>query len=80
MLKTELENEIEKWKKRLDEKLPKTEEKDDDGKWILENARAYREDSEHFYKNEDLVQSFESLVWAWAFIEIGENLGHLKEK
>ncbi len=78
MLKNDLEQEIEKWNEKLDGKLPDVEPVEEDGEELLENALAYREDSKHFYEEEKLIESFESLVWAWAFIEIGERLDLLK--
>lgn len=78
MLSEELQQEIEKWTRRLDEKLPKLTPKNKPGEEILKNANAYRQDSNHFLENDDLIKSFESLVWAWALIETGEDLGHLK--
>ncbi len=78
MSNEELEKEIEKWTGRLDEKLPNVKPSDGAGKEILENAEAYREDSEHFHEEGNLVKSFESLIWAWAFVEIGEKFDHLK--
>lgn len=80
MLKNDLENEIEKWSKKLDEKLPKIEAKEDEGEELLENAKAYRTDSDHFYEEGELIQSYESLIWAWAFVEIGEKLDLLKSE
>lgn len=77
MLKNELEGEIEKWTEKLDGRLPKLDPVDDSGEKILENARAYRRDSKHFLENEDLIKGYESLIWAWAFVEIGEELEHL---
>lgn len=76
-LKNELEREIEKWSRNLDKKLPKIKPKDEPGEKILENAQAYRKDSEHFFEDDELIKSFEALIWAWAFIEIGENFNHL---
>ena len=76
-LKNDLREEIGKWTEKLDDRLPKLTAKDEEGEGILENAKAYREDSEHFYEEGHLIESYESLIWAWAFIEIGENLGHL---
>jgi hypothetical protein len=46
---------------------------------MLENARAYFSDSAHFLARSDLVRSFECLIWGWAFLEIGLQLGHLRE-
>lgn len=77
MLKNELKEEIEKWTEKLNERFPGLESKDNSGEEILENARAYRRDSEHFLEEGNLIQSYESLIWAWAFIEIGEKLNHL---
>ncbi|KXA88951.1 hypothetical protein AKJ40_01095 [candidate division MSBL1 archaeon SCGC-AAA259M10] len=77
MLRNELENKIEKWSHKLDEKLNRIRAVDDHGERILENAEAYRRDSDHFFENDELIESFESLIWAWAFLEIGENLNHL---
>ncbi len=78
MLKDELEEEIRKWEEKLNDRLPRLECLDESGDWILENARAYLKDSKHFFEENDLIQSYESLIWAWAFVEIGENLNHLK--
>lgn len=78
MLSDELRKEISKWSDRLDVKIPKVKSMDKSGDELLENAEAYRKDSEYFLKNNDLIESFESLIWAWALIEIGEDLNHLK--
>ncbi len=80
MLKNELEKEIGKWSKKLDKKLPKVEASGEKGKEILENSSAYRKDSEHFLEKGKLIQSYESLIWAWAFIEIGEKLELLQSE
>ncbi len=80
MLKNDLEKEIEKWSKKLDEKLPKIEAEEDEGEELLENAKAYRTDSDHFYEEGELIQSYESLIWAWAFVEIGEKLDLFKSE
>jgi hypothetical protein len=79
-LHDELRREIEKWTARLDERIPKTEPLDDPGGKLLENVRAYRKDSRHFSERGDLVKSFECLIWAWALLETGDTLGHLKTK
>ncbi len=77
-MKNELKEEIEKWSEKLDKKLSKVKATDEEGKELIENALAYRKDSKHFHKEGKLIQSYESLIWAWAFIEIGEKLEHLK--
>lgn len=78
MLKDELLKEIERWTEKLDERLPKLKPVDDSGEELLENARAYRRDSEHFFEKDKLIESYESLIWAWAYVDIGERLNHLK--
>ncbi len=45
---------------------------------MLQNIKAYREDSRHFFKRGDLVKSFECLIWAWALLESGKELEHLR--
>lgn len=76
----ELRMEIDRWSKKLDEKLMKVSSTDHRGKKMLENVHAYRKDSQHFLGKGDLVRSFECLIWAWAYLEIGLELGHLSVK
>jgi hypothetical protein len=45
-----------------------------------ENISAYLRDSEYFLENEDLVRAFEAVVWAWAWMEIGLELGILHKE
>jgi hypothetical protein len=78
MLEQELRREIEKWSQRLEEALSSTEALDEKGRELLENARAYGRDHRHFLGRGDLVKSFECLVWAWALLEVGVELGHLR--
>lgn len=78
MLEQELTQEIEKWSRKLDEAIPLTAPSDDSGEKLLENIRAYREDSKHFFRRNELIQSFECLIWAWALLETGKELKHLK--
>jgi hypothetical protein len=77
-VETELIKEIEKWSKKLDDSLLDVHTLDDRGTKMLENIHAYRKDSNHFSERGDLVKSFECLIWAWAIIELGKELGHLK--
>lgn len=77
-LEDELRAEIEKWSRRLDESLAGVKPSGERGARMLENIRAYREDSGHFSKQGDLIRGFECLIWAWAILEIGRELGHLR--
>ncbi len=76
-VEAELTGEVKKWSKKLDGALSNTRALDDRGAGMLENIKAYREDSKHFFKRKDLVKSFECLVWAWAILELGKEQGHL---
>ena len=77
-VEAELTDEIKKWSKKLDDSLPKTRALDDHGAKMLENIGAYRKDSKHFSELGDLVKSFECLIWAWALLELGKELKHLR--
>lgn len=76
-LEDELRAEIEKWSRRLDEAFAGIRPLGERGGKMLENIRAYREDSDHFSRQGDLIRSFECLIWAWAILEIGRELGQL---
>jgi hypothetical protein len=78
-LSDELRSEISKWSARLEKRLSSVAPADATGAAMLENARAYFSDSAHFLARSDLVRSFECLIWGWAFLEIGLQLGHLRE-
>jgi len=77
-VEAKLIKEIEKWSKKLDDSLLDVHALDDRGTKMLENVRAYRRDSNHFFERGDFVKSFECLIWAWAIIELGKELGHLE--
>ncbi|MGQ9788928.1 MAG: DUF357 domain-containing protein [Candidatus Hadarchaeaceae archaeon] len=77
-LESELRAEIDKWSRRLDESLSGVEPTGERGVAMLENIRAYRDDSDHFSNQGDLIRSFECLIWAWAILETGKDLGCLK--
>ncbi len=77
-IEAKLTAEIEKWSKRLDESLASVSASGERGARMLQNIRAYQEDSRHFFGRGDLVKSFECLIWAWAILEIGKELEFLK--
>lgn len=47
---------------------------------FLENISAYLSDSRHFLKIGDLIRAFEAVVWAWAWMEIGMEIGLLRDR
>jgi len=77
-VEVELTGEIKKWSKKLDGSLSSAHALDNRGTKMLENIRAYRKDSNHFLEQGDLIKSFECLVWAWAVLELGKEMGHLR--
>lgn len=74
----ELRAEIDTWGARLRAALVGARAVSPDGAGFLRNVRAYESDAAHFLGRGDLVRSFESLVWAWAWLEIGHGRGLLE--
>ena len=72
-----LREEIKKWMKKLEESLDRAKALNPRGVEFLTNIKAYQSDSLHFYQKGDLVHSFEALIWAWAYLEIGKDVGLL---
>ena len=81
-MKTEavLSAEIEKWTKKISSELENAEAASPKGKEMLRNIKAYVEDSAHFSEGGDLVRSFEAIVWAWAWLEIGIDMQHIAKE
>lgn len=75
--KEQLEKEIKKWTQKLGEAVDEIRTLDRRGFDFLTNIKAYQSDSLHFYRKGDLVRSFEALIWAWAYCEIGRETGIL---
>ncbi|MCD6495665.1 MAG: DUF357 domain-containing protein [Candidatus Aenigmarchaeota archaeon] len=73
-----LKEEIEKWSKKIGTELENIESYGTKGREFLDNIKAYVSDSAHFLQNGDLVRSFEAIIWAWAWLEIGKDLEFLK--
>ena len=72
-LESNLRNEIAKWTLRINEEM-KTVKETKNNKKYLTNINAYIDDSKFFLEKEDLIRSFEALIWAWAHLEILEDL------
>jgi hypothetical protein len=72
--------EIEKWTKKIRKELENMESASGKGDGFLKNINAYVSDSDHFLKKSDLIRSFEAIVWAWAWLEIGKELCFLKKE
>ncbi len=78
-LEKNLKEEIKKWMSRLEKNIDDAKALNQKGVEFLTNIKAYQSDSLHFYKKEDLIRSFEALIWAWAYIEIGRDVGILSK-
>lgn len=66
-----LEEETEKWLEKLNSRI----EKRDQSVEQMENVLAYRDDTEHFLEQEDYIQAWESVIYAWGILETLERLG-----
>jgi hypothetical protein len=71
----EMIKEIENMTDKIEPLVGKIKVKDEKGQEMLTNMKAYISDSKHFLKNGNEVKSFEAIVWAWAILEICEDLG-----
>jgi len=77
-LDAKLTEEIKKWTAKLDGALSAARARSEQGVKMVSNIKAYRRDSGHFLEQGDLIKSFECLIWAWALLELGGELGHLE--
>lgn len=75
-----LRQEIEKWVRKIGEDLENIETYGTKGKEFLTNIKAYVSDSAHFLEKGDPVRSFEAIIWAWAWLEIGRDLEYLAQE
>lgn len=70
-----LREETLKWLRRIEERMSEI----DGEKEFMENIRAYISDSHYFLEKGDLIRAFECVVWAWAWLEVGLEVGKLHE-
>jgi hypothetical protein len=75
-LAEDLRAETLKWLTRAEELFSKLTGEEQ----FLENISAYLSDSRHFLDKGDLIRAFEAVVWAWAWMEIGLEIGLLRER
>ena len=74
----EIKDEILKMLEKIGPLVGKIEVKDEKGSEMLQNMMAYISDSKHFLGKENYLKSFEAIVWAWAILEICEDLDVFK--
>ena len=77
-LEKELKGETEKWLGKIREEMRGVEVLDKEREGLLENIRAYVKDCNYFLGKNDLIRAFESVVWAWSWLEILKELNVLK--
>ncbi len=75
-IEDELRSETLKWLERIEDRIKKVE----GNSKFLENIKAYISDSKYFIEKGDLVRAFECVVWAWAWLEIGLEVGKLRDE
>ena len=74
----DLRKEIDKWTEKIKEERRKIELADSTKKDFLKNIDAYISDSAYFLDNGKLIESFEALIWGWAYLTIGKEMGILR--
>ncbi len=72
-----LRAETEKWLLKAEEAMEMVSARGDEGERFLANIAAYLSDCQYFLEKGDLIRAFEAVIWAWAWIEIGEDLSIL---
>jgi uncharacterized protein len=80
MIEKDLLKETEKWLARIKTERKKFVLVDEKRAGMLKNVDAYISDSEHFLKKNDLIRAFEAVIWAWAWLEILEQLDVVKKR
>ena len=78
-IEDELKAETLKWLEKCGEEVVKAKPSGFKGEEFLVNIKAYISDTQHFLDKGDLVRAFEAVIWAWAWLEIGKDVGVLDE-
>jgi len=73
-LEEDLRRETEKWLLRARETMDAVSPLGGEGERFSSNIEAYLSDSRYFLEKGDLIRAFEAVIWAWAWIEIGQGL------
>ena len=79
MLEDDLSRETEKWLQKIKKEQKKIILIDNSKENFIKNIDAYISDSEHFLAKNDLIRAFEAVIWAFAWLEVGKDLGIIKE-
>jgi len=73
-LEGDLRAETEKWLHKAEEAMETVSARGEEGGRFRANIEAYISDSRYFLENGDLIRAFEAVIWAWAWIEIGQDV------
>jgi uncharacterized protein len=74
-LESDLRDETLKWLKKAEDLRTRVRSEEDER--FLENISAYISDSHYFLDRGDPIRAFEAVIWAWAWMEIGQETGKL---
>jgi len=74
-----LEEETRKWQARIKKERRKIILKDKAHENFLANIDNYISDCAHFAKKDMQIEAFEAVIWAWAYLEIGLDIGILQK-
>lgn len=77
-LKEQLISETKRWLEKIREERERIRLNDPGKKIYLENMDAYISDSRHFLEQGELIEAFEAVIWAWAYMTIGKEEGILE--
>ena len=72
--------ETKKWLERIKTKREAIILRDSMRTDFVENIDAYISDSEFFLENQEVIEAFEAVIWAWAYMEIGKDLKIIEQK
>jgi hypothetical protein len=73
-MEDDMREEIREMTEKIEEMIERVEVVDNRGVEMFTNMNAYVSDSKHFLKAKNLIKSFEAIVWAWAILEICDEL------
>ncbi|HII06628.1 MAG TPA: DUF357 domain-containing protein [Methanotrichaceae archaeon] len=73
-LEEDLRAETEKWLIRAEKALETVSARGEVGERFRVNIAAYLSDCRYFLEQDDLIRAFEAVIWAWAWIEIGQDV------
>ncbi len=73
-----LADETKKWITKMKAQREKLILRDSSKTNFIDNIDAYVSDSEYFLSGGELVEAFEAIIWAWAYFEIGKDLGYFE--